>query len=102
MTRGNMFQKRTWCLFLLATVLSVGSLATSSPTAAADVTPFTVPVPTVTGPIASTPTDFPFIADGFSVEPPVPQGYEEEEYFASNVQVRRSDGIDLPSGPCAG
>ncbi len=81
----NTSQKRTSCLFFLATVLSVGLMAASSPGAAADVTPFTVPVPTVTGPIPSTATDFPFIADGFSVEPPVPQGYEEDEYFVSGT-----------------
>ncbi|MGH8012607.1 MAG: alpha/beta hydrolase domain-containing protein [Candidatus Binataceae bacterium] len=52
---------------------------------AADVTPFTVSIPTVTGPISSTPTNFPYIADGFDVEPPVPVGYEEQEYFFSGV-----------------
>jgi hypothetical protein len=42
-----------------------------------------VPTPTVAGPIPSTPSDFPFIADGFGPEPPVPSGYEESEYFVS-------------------
>jgi hypothetical protein len=42
-----------------------------------------VPTPTVAGPIPSTPSDFPFIADGFGPEPPVPSGYEENEYFVS-------------------
>ncbi len=42
-----------------------------------------VPAPTVAGPISSTPSDFPFIADGFGPEPPVPSGYEESEYFVS-------------------
>ena len=42
-----------------------------------------VPVPTVAGPIPSTPSDFPFIADGFGPQPPVPFGYEENEYFVS-------------------
>src|SRR4051794_41311360 len=39
--------------------------------------------PTVAGPIPSTPSNFPFIADGFGPEPPVPAGYEENEYFVS-------------------
>ena len=42
-----------------------------------------VPVPTVAGPIPSTPANYPFIADGFGPEPPVPSGYEENEYFVS-------------------
>jgi Alpha/beta hydrolase domain len=44
---------------------------------------FTVPPPAVAGPIPSTATDFPFIADGFGPEPPVPPGYREDEYFVS-------------------
>jgi hypothetical protein len=39
--------------------------------------------PAVAGPIASSATDFPFIADGFGPEPPVPPGYTESEYFVS-------------------
>jgi Alpha/beta hydrolase domain len=39
--------------------------------------------PAVAGPIASTSSDYPFIADGFGPEPPVPPGYEESEYFVS-------------------
>jgi hypothetical protein len=39
--------------------------------------------PTVVGPVASTPSDYPFIADGFGPEPPVPPGYQEAEYFVS-------------------
>ncbi len=35
------------------------------------------------GPIPSTASDYPFIADGFGPEPPVPPGYEEAEYFVS-------------------
>ena len=46
-------------------------------------TRFTVSSPAVVGPIPSTSTDFPFIADGFGPEPPVPPGYEENEYFVS-------------------
>jgi Alpha/beta hydrolase domain len=57
----------------------------ASPAAGSDVTPFTVSIPTVSGPIPSTPTDFPFIADGFGPEPPVPAGYVENEYFVSGT-----------------
>ena len=42
-----------------------------------------VPTPTVVGPIPSTPSDYPFIADGFGPEPPVPSRYEESEYLVS-------------------
>jgi hypothetical protein len=35
------------------------------------------------GPIPATPSNYPFIADGFGPEPPVPSGYEENEYFVS-------------------
>lgn len=42
-----------------------------------------VPTVTVAGPIPSSPSNFPFIADGFGPEPPVPSGYEENEYFVS-------------------
>src|SRR5262245_10334366 len=75
---------RSRWLPLLAAALSVG-LVGARPGAASDVTSFTVSIPTVTGPIASTPTDFPFIALGFSVEPPVPDGYVEQEYFFSGT-----------------
>ena len=70
--------------------------------AAADVTPFTVSFPTVTGPIASTATSFPYIADGFDVEPPVPRGYVEEEFFFSgtgNLYEFTSTGIRIVT-PC--
>jgi hypothetical protein len=39
--------------------------------------------PSLVGPIPSTSTDYPFIADGFGPEPPVPPGYEENEYFVT-------------------
>jgi Alpha/beta hydrolase domain len=75
------------------TVLIVGTLAVAAfgpataPARAAgdDVSPFTVATPSVTGPIPSTSTSFPFIADGFSVQPAVPAGYEEEEFFVSGT-----------------
>jgi hypothetical protein len=63
----------------------VGVIAAGSAAGAADVTPFTVSVPAVTGPIPSTRTNFPYIGDGFDVEPPVPAGYVEQEYFFSGT-----------------
>src|SRR4029077_18997607 len=92
---------RSRWLLLLAAALSVG-LVGPRPGAASDVTPFTVSLPTVTRPIASTPTDFPFIALGFSVEPPVPDGYVEQEYFFSGtgtIYEYTPTGIQLVS-PC--
>jgi hypothetical protein len=93
--------QRGW-LILVAAGLLVGLVGTSGQAAAADVTPFTVSIPTVSGPIASTPTDFPFIALGFSVEPPVPDGYVEEEYFFSgtgSLYEYTATGIQLVT-PC--
>jgi hypothetical protein len=80
---------------LCATVLPMAAMAT-------DVTPFTVAVPTVTGPIPSTPTDFPFIALGFDVEPPLPAGYVEDEFFVSgtgNLYEYTPTGIEIVT-PC--
>jgi len=76
---------------LTGVVLAFGALgpgavpAHAAVTAAGDVSPFTAPIPTVVGPIASTQTSFPFIADGFSVQPAVPAGYEEQEFFFSGT-----------------
>src|SRR5262245_21415607 len=81
---GTSRTHRSRWLPLVAAALSLGLVGTR-PGAASDVTPFTVSIPTVTGPIASTSTDFPFIALGFSVEPPVPDGYVEQEYFFSGT-----------------
>jgi hypothetical protein len=70
----------------IAVVLALtafGPMATPAQAAANDVGPFTVSVPTVSGPVPSTSSSFPFIADGFSVEPPVPDGYAEDEFFFS-------------------
>jgi Alpha/beta hydrolase domain len=61
-----------------------------------------VPSPTAVGPIPSTSTDYPFIADGFGPQPPVPPGYEENEYFVSgrgNLYEYTSTGIRVVS-PC--
>jgi hypothetical protein len=80
----------------------VGVIATTSAAGAADVTPFTVTIPAVTGPIPSTSTNFPYIADGFDVEPPVPAGYVEQEYFFSgtgNLYEYTPTGIEVVT-PC--
>lgn len=77
---------RSQGLVLKATL--VAALWIVSPPASAagdDVTPFTVSLPTVTGPIPSTATDFPFGAEGFDIMPPVPRGYVIEEFFFSGV-----------------
>ena len=98
---GTSRTHRSRWLPLFAAALSV-ALVGARPGAASDVTPFTVSIPTVTGPIASTSTDFPFIALGFSVEPPVPDGYVEQEYFFSGtgtIYEYTPTGIQLVS-PC--
>jgi len=87
---------------LTAGVAALAVSALSVAAAAADVTPFTVSLPTVTGPIPSTATNFPFIADGFDVEPPVPEGYVEEEFFVSgtgSLYQYTPTGIEIVS-PC--
>src|SRR5215467_10726982 len=89
-----------------ARVLAAGAaavgLAAPAHAAGDDVVPFTVALPTVTGPIASTPTDFPFGAEGFDVMPPVPHGYVVEEFFVSgtgNLYEYTPTGIRIVS-PC--
>jgi Alpha/beta hydrolase domain len=85
---------------LVGAALGVALGAASS--ASADVTPFTAAPPSVTGPIPSNANDFPFIADGFGVEPPVPRGYVENEYFVSgtgNLYEYTPTGIQVVS-PC--
>jgi hypothetical protein len=91
---------RFWVLGSLAACGLLGLGAT--PAVAQDVTPFTVTPPSVTGPIPSTPSDYPFIADGFGVEPAVPAGYEENEYFISgtgNLYQFTPTGIEVVT-PC--
>jgi hypothetical protein len=71
-------------------------------TATSDVHPFTAPTPTVVGPIPSTHASFPFIADGFSVQPAVPAGYEEQEFFFSGtarIYEYTATGIQVAT-PC--
>jgi hypothetical protein len=67
----------------VAAALAVTALSTLA--VADDVRPFTVALPTVTGPIPSTASDFPFGVEGFDVQPPVPAGYVIDEYFVSGV-----------------
>jgi hypothetical protein len=82
--------------------LALGLSPTSAFAAGDDVTPFTVALPTATGPIASTPTSFAFGAEGFDVQPPVPSGYVIEEFFLSgtgNIYEYTPTGIRVVS-PC--
>jgi Alpha/beta hydrolase domain len=86
----------------LALLIAAALLASASPALAADVKPFTASLPHVTGPIPSTSTNFPFIADGFNVEPSVPEGYVENEYFVSgtgNLYQYTPTGIEVVT-PC--
>ena len=78
------------------------ALALSPAIAAADVAPFSVALPTVTGPIPSTPDNFGFGVEGFDVQPPVPDGYVIEEFFVSgtgNLYEFTPTGIQVVS-PC--
>ncbi len=62
----------------------------------------TVPLPSVTGPIPTSATDYPFIADGFGPQLPVPPGYQESEYFVSgraNLYEYTPTGVRVVS-PC--
>jgi Alpha/beta hydrolase domain len=83
---------------------AAGSAARAPRTARASAAPDLGPVlpPTVQGPIPSTPSDFPFVADGYGPEPPVPHGYEESEYFVSgraNLYEYTRTGVRIVS-PC--
>lgn len=83
---------------LAASAMALAIIGMPSAASAADVTPFTVGFPTVSGPIPSTSANFPFIADGFNVEPAVPKGYVEEEFFVSgtgNIYEYTPTGIRL-------
>lgn len=91
---------RRLVLALLATSGLLGLAASRA--LASDVTPFTVTPPVVSGPIPSTAMDYPFIADGFGTEPPVPAGYKESEYFISgtgNLYEYTPTGIQVVT-PC--
>ena len=67
----------------LAAALAV--IAPAAIAAADDVQPFAVALPTVTGPIPSTPDNFGFAIEGFDVQPPVPEGYVIEEFLVSGA-----------------
>ena len=89
-------------LLLILTICAVGLMVRSPEADATGVKPFTVSTPTVTGPIPSTSNNFPFIADGFSVAPPVPDGWAEAEYFVSgtaNIYEFTKTGVQIVS-PC--
>ncbi|HEX3762451.1 MAG TPA: alpha/beta hydrolase domain-containing protein [Kofleriaceae bacterium] len=84
----------------VATALAV--IAPASLAAADDVQPFAVALPTVTGPIPSTPDNFGFGVEGFDVQPPVPDGYVIEEFLfsgAGNLYEYTPTGIRVVS-PC--
>jgi Alpha/beta hydrolase domain len=103
MIADNRSKARTIMLGALAGVIvALVFAAMPSTGAAADVTAFVPPLPTVSGPIASTPNNFPYIADGFDVMPPVPKGYVEDEYFFSgtgSLYEYTSTGIEVVT-PC--
>ena len=68
------------CLVVSCACLGVAGCASGAPRRTSRLA---VPMPAVAGPIPSTSSNFPFIADGFGPEPRVPSGYEENEYFVS-------------------
>ena len=70
---------------VLASASALAVIAPAATAAADDVTPFAVALPTVTGPIPSTPDNFGFAIEGFDVQLPVPRGYVIEEFFFSGV-----------------
>jgi hypothetical protein len=81
---------------------ALSSMALPAAVLAMDVTPFAVTLPTVAGPILSMPANIPFIALGFDVEPPLPEGYVEEEFFVSgtgNLYEYTPTGIQIVT-PC--
>lgn len=75
---------------LAAIALALGLIAGPPMSMAGDVKPFTMTIPTVTGPIPSTSTSYAFIADGFDVMPPVPPGYVEEEFLRKQSSIPRA------------
>jgi hypothetical protein len=101
-TNGKARTRRAILGALIGAVVALGLATSASIGVAADVTPFVPPLPTVTGPIASTSSNFPFIADGFDVFGPVPKGYVEDEFFFSgtgNLYEYTSTGIEVVT-PC--
>ncbi len=87
---------------VLGAIFVLGLAAAHGVAVAADVGPFNVALPTVTGPIPSTADNFAATIDGFDVMPPVPSGYVEEEYFFSgtgNLYEYTPTGIEIVT-PC--
>src|ERR1044071_741700 len=87
---------------VLASASALAVIAPAATAAADDVTPFTVALPTVTGPIPSTPDSFGFGVEGFDVQPPVPDDYVIEEFLVSgvgNLYEFTATGIQIVS-PC--
>src|SRR4051812_41808417 len=85
-----------------ALAFGVIGLSTRAHAAGDDVQPFTVKVPTLTGPIPSTPSNFGMGIEGFDIMPPVPAGYVVEEFFVSgtgNIYEYTPTGIRVVS-PC--
>ena len=82
--RGSWIRRTVWIVSALV-VAAWGPAVVPAQAAGDDVSPFTVSMPGVAGPIPSTATSFPFIADGFDVQPAVPDGYVEQEFFVSGT-----------------
>ena len=60
-------QAQLVALAMLPALVGASTMPTTAD--ASDVTPFVVAVPQVKGPLASDSSSFPYIADGFDVEP---------------------------------
>jgi len=101
---GHRTMRQAQLVALAMLVALLGVVALPNIADAGDVNPFVVAVPQViSGPIESD-TSFPFIADGFDVEPPVPFGYVEEEFLVSgtgNLYEYTPTGIRVVD-PCPG
>lgn len=85
-----------------AAIAALGLSSSAAFAAGDDVAPFTVKLPTVTGPIPSTATNFGFGIEGFDIMPPVPDGYVVEEFFISgtgNIYEYTPTGVRVVS-PC--
>src|SRR5262249_6907001 len=83
-------------------VARLGAVTVTTLAEAGDVPPFVVAFPQVKGRIASDGSSFPYIADGFDVEPPVPFGYVEEEFLVAgtgNIYEYTPTGIRVVD-PC--
>lgn len=100
MQRSDSFMANRPRRYAVAVAAALGCAA--APALADDVAPFTVHVPSVTGPIASTASNFAMGVEGFDIMPPVPKGYVVEEFFVSgvgNIYEYTPTGIRVVS-PC--